>query len=74
LLVLTCNQPDRDEPRIKCGYPLPCPHHTVVIDPIASTVTIPLAPETRLGQIARLVEGAVMPTARVRAARRKRGR
>ena len=26
-----CNQPDRHEPRIKCGYPLPCPHHTLVI-------------------------------------------
>lgn len=28
----TCNQPDRHEPRIKCGYPLPCPHHTLVVD------------------------------------------
>lgn len=25
-----CTQPDRDEPRIECGYPLPCPHHTRV--------------------------------------------
>lgn len=25
-----CAQPDRDEPRIECGYPLPCPHHTRV--------------------------------------------
>lgn len=24
-----CDQPDRHEPGIKCGYPLPCPHHTV---------------------------------------------
>lgn len=29
---LTCNRPDRDVPGIKCGHPLPCPHHTVVID------------------------------------------
>lgn len=21
-----CKQPDRHEPRMKCGYPLPCPH------------------------------------------------
>jgi hypothetical protein len=28
---LTCRQPDRDEPRIVCGYPLPCPHHTAVL-------------------------------------------
>lgn len=27
---LVCERPDRHEPRIKCGYPLPCPHHTVI--------------------------------------------
>lgn len=27
-----CNQPDRDVPKIKCGYPLPCPYHTVVVE------------------------------------------
>lgn len=30
---LFCEQPDRDEPRIQCGYPLPCPHHTVISEP-----------------------------------------
>ena len=38
---MTCNQPDRDEPRIKCGYPLPCPHHTLTIEPKKSEITIP---------------------------------
>jgi hypothetical protein len=28
----TCQQPDRDCPPIICGHPLPCPHHTLVID------------------------------------------
>jgi hypothetical protein len=39
-----CRQPDRDVPSIECGYPLPCPHHTAVIDVSnpATTVTIPL--------------------------------
>lgn len=27
-----CIQPDRDVPGIVCGYPLPCPHHTVVLN------------------------------------------
>lgn len=27
-----CKHPDRDEPRMVCGYPKPCPHHTLVID------------------------------------------
>lgn len=24
-----CQAPDRHEPRLTCGYPLPCPHHNV---------------------------------------------
>jgi len=27
-----CRQPDRDVPEVVCGYPLPCPYHTVTID------------------------------------------
>lgn len=27
--VATCTKPDRDVPALQCGYPLPCPHHTV---------------------------------------------
>lgn len=26
-----CQQPDRDVPKLTCGYPLPCPHHTLVL-------------------------------------------
>ena len=28
----TCQKPGRDVPEIVCGWPLPCPHHAVVID------------------------------------------
>ncbi|HEX9640575.1 MAG TPA: hypothetical protein VGB13_04605 [Candidatus Krumholzibacteria bacterium] len=35
----TCQQPDRDAPRMVCGYPLPCPHHTVVME--TGKLTIP---------------------------------
>lgn len=28
-----CNQLDRDVKAIRCGYPLPCPYHTLVITP-----------------------------------------
>lgn len=24
----TCPCPDRHEPKLVCGYPMPCPHHT----------------------------------------------
>lgn len=24
-----CDRPDRDAPGMRCGYPLPCPWHTV---------------------------------------------
>ncbi len=27
-----CRRPDRDVPGLLCGYPLPCPYHTVTID------------------------------------------
>ena len=26
-----CTKPDRDVPAIICGYPLPCPYHTLVM-------------------------------------------
>jgi len=29
--VATCTAPDRHAPRLVCGYPLPCPHHTVLV-------------------------------------------
>jgi hypothetical protein len=29
---LKCQQPDRDVPKLKCNYPLPCPWHTAIID------------------------------------------
>ena len=58
----TCRHPDRDEPKLMCGYPLPCPHHTVVIDADAGTVTIPIASDAlkspvreRVGEVARAV-------------------
>ena len=36
----TCQKPDRDEPGLVCGYPLPCPRHTVVIDMTEDRVRI----------------------------------
>ncbi len=41
---LFCQRPDRDSPGTICGYPLPCPWHTAVIDlaPDPPTVTIPV--------------------------------
>jgi len=47
---LTCLRPDRDVARLVCGYPLPCPHHTAIIEGLA--VTIP--PEMPLSQVPRL--------------------
>jgi hypothetical protein len=49
-----CNKRDHDGFSIECGYPLPCPYHTLIIDPVKSTLIIPLSPDTRLGQIAEI--------------------
>ena len=60
----TCRHPDRDEPKMLCGYPLPCPWHTAVVDLGADppTVTIPLTSDAmkspareRLGEVSRAV-------------------
>ncbi len=29
---MNCEKPDRDVPGIICGHPLPCPHHTFILD------------------------------------------
>lgn len=54
----TCRHPDRDEPKLVCGYPLPCPWHTVTVDMQATppTVTVPVTsdamrPLQRLGDV-----------------------
>ena len=31
-MIGTCQHPDRDVPKLTCGYPLPCPWHTVRIE------------------------------------------
>lgn len=36
-----CTSPDRDVPKIVCGYPRPCPHHTVTINPNGNSTSIP---------------------------------
>jgi hypothetical protein len=40
----TCRQPDRDSPKLLCGYPLPCPHHTAILhtDKRPPTIEIPV--------------------------------
>jgi len=41
-----CKQPDRHVPGMKCGYPLPCPHHTVIIDLQQETIKVPVGNAT----------------------------
>ena len=62
-----------------CGYPLPCPHHTVIVDVDAQTVSVPLGqgvsvvmlPEKagRVGEVMAALAGR-----RVKRDRKKRGR
>lgn len=44
ILVLTCKHPDNDCPKLICGYPLPCPWHTAIINLGSKppTITIPI--------------------------------
>jgi hypothetical protein len=60
----SCRHPDRDNPKILCGYPLPCPWHTAVIhaDRDPPTVEIPIHSDAlrspareRVGEVARVL-------------------
>lgn len=43
-MQLTCKHPDRNCPKLMCGYPLPCPYHTAQIDLTKNppTINIPI--------------------------------
>lgn len=69
--LLSCNRPDRDVPGIECGYPLPCPHHTLVLDVESMTVSVSLHRGARLGDIANALRSSREPPPK-RARRRAR--
>lgn len=52
---LTCRAPDRDQPKLVCGYPLPCPFHTVIIEKQRLTIPhgVAVSARPRIKQIAR---------------------
>lgn len=60
-----CNKPDRDVPGIVCGYPLPCPYHTIIMDmgtkPVP-TIIIPvtIAPSIKKKSLDRLKRVAIV--------------
>ena len=39
---MMCSKPDRDEPRMTCGYPLPCPWLTATIGLAENKITVPI--------------------------------
>ena len=56
--VLTCRHPDRECPKIICGYPLPCPWHTAQIDLTVEppTINIPITADAAWNTRDRLAE------------------
>lgn len=51
-----CEQPDREVPGIKCGYPIPCPWHTVIMDTTKDPpeLTVPATRRLKRGEVERL--------------------
>ena len=81
---LTCRRPDRDFPGTICGYPLPCPHHTIILNLDKETVEIPVGrgtlvlpteaiEDSTIGKIAKALSGR-KGTDRRKAGRRKADR
>lgn len=60
---LYCKRPDRDVGELVCGYPLPCPWHTVVIDTKATPPTITI-PATAAPQFSPAISGLLKQIAR----------
>ncbi len=54
----TCKRPDRHVPRLVCGFPLPCPWHTLVIDTTRDppVVELPVPANTTPLQLQRIGE------------------
>lgn len=52
----TCQFPDRDGFDLICGYPLPCPYHTVIIDTTKEppTIEVPITRDIGHGDRRRL--------------------
>ena len=55
-----CTRPDRDAPGLTCGYPLPCPWHSVVAEVKGGNlvITVPCTGELealQLDQITQIV-------------------
>lgn len=36
-----CKQPDHDVSALTCGYPMPCPHHTLVLEEENVSLAVP---------------------------------
>lgn len=55
---LTCKHPDRDCPKLLCGYPLPCPYHTAILhgDKQPPTIEIPITATEALQHRATLAD------------------
>lgn len=51
--ILTCGKPDRDVAALVCGYPIPCPWHTTVMNQHGDIV---IAPITTIEKAEKLVE------------------
>ena len=59
---LTCNKPDRHCPELVCGFPLPCPWHTVIIDLEENppTITVPATAPLNADKITKLKDVALI--------------
>ena len=66
-----CARPDRDVPKVRCGYPLPCPWHDApptamaIVIPATGTVVAPLGtPPVKLRRLAEIGRALRLPLKR----------
>ena len=71
--ALTCRKPDRDVPKMVCGYPLPCPFHTVLVDVSAKPAKVVVPKTVRAGAELGRVRQIAVALGDVVLTRRRRG-
>jgi len=54
-----CDKPDRDVPGIRCGYPMPCPWHTFIVEQATGILLIPDAATPAQIEKAKIVRDAL---------------
>ena len=55
---MNCSRPDHDNPKMICGYPIPCPYHTVTVEynDSGTVIEVPITANVSQDTLERIAE------------------